>query len=344
MDIRIVEDARDIDSGQWSGLSGDPYESREWFMANQDYFKGTRFYYICAYDNNTLKAMLPAYDTPSIFNENPFGFYYGRFKSSAKKLRHLISGSPASKTSDVIGDLSCESALNGALIDLAQRGSKEAVCFPYTRECIEKGNERISECEYVLSLPGSSMEDYLSSLPRKRRVSIKHEISSCADVEFEDHPLAGYEGQMKRLHDATCDKYANVYLKAIPKDFYACLSRHMKESSRICLAKKDGQVKGALLYLLGGDRISAFHVGVPSKDFIYFNLVYYNIISKAYEGDIRMIHYAGSADEAKMARGCVAVKRYISIVPLTPKVKAFVAVLKTGQRSLKRIRRLKRPK
>lgn len=336
--IRILHSSSEIPDEQWSKLTGNSYESKGWFRANEEFFKNGNFYYLCAYDNDICEAILPVYDfLPKVY-KIPFGAYYGRFAGFAWNLKYLISGSPYSNNSDVIGNRACQGLLLDALINLAKNKSKDAICFPYTDRPLDECHIRDSRTEYVLFLPGLCMKDYLSSLSGKRRYSVNREIKSCDDVNFEHHAFAGYEDQMKRFYDMTCDKYANENQKGFSKDFYQAVSAYMGDNARISLALKEGELKGMLFYMIDKNCISVFHVGVPSKDFIYFNLVYYDVISLAYRKGISIIDFRFGSDEAKLARGCVPIPRYISMLPVSLKAKAFTKIVQSGQTVLKHAR------
>jgi hypothetical protein len=104
MDIKIINSASDIPDDQWARLSGNPYESKGWFMANQECFRDIRFYYLCAYGDTGLESILPVYDTLPKVYVIQLDQYFGRYVDAAKRLNYLISGSPYSNNSDIIGN------------------------------------------------------------------------------------------------------------------------------------------------------------------------------------------------------------------------------------------------
>jgi hypothetical protein len=65
--VRLVvqESASEAPAAEWSSLSANPYESREWFLFNEAYFADTGFRYFCAYQDGRLEAILPVYDRHS---------------------------------------------------------------------------------------------------------------------------------------------------------------------------------------------------------------------------------------------------------------------------------------
>jgi predicted N-acyltransferase len=178
------------------------------------------------------------------------------------------------------------------------------------------------------------MEDYLTSLSKKRRWSVKYEMESSDGMIYEHKSLSGFEDEMKMLYDLTCDKYSNHDLKAFPKEFYFSISKYMKDRAQISVALKNGETKGMFLYLISNGYAGAFHSGIPAKDFTYFNLAYYDLISFAYRINVKVINYRSGSAEAKMARGCIAVPRYISVLPVSFKAKVFTKAVKSGQKAL----------
>jgi predicted N-acyltransferase len=214
---------------------------------------------------------------------------------------------------------------------------------------------RPSLVDFDLELPGSSFDDYLASLSRRRRGEVRREIRAARGLRFEDFPLSGHEHLVAAYRRLAAGRHGRF--TDLDASFYEQLAENMGERSRVLLAMSPqaptaagpafsgryGWVIGASCYLEYGGKTFLLHGGAVRERFAYFNLTFYELIRLAYRRGIRSINFRPAGDEAKSNRGCVSRRTVACFEPISLRGRAALAVLAPALDSRRWIeRRLRR--
>ena len=321
--VRLLEHAGDVDAVQWAGLASSPFDSRAWFLAMEDYFRGARFRYFCAFDGPRLVAILPVYDrvlpgSPAVLSrlipstDPRIRRLTGRiFRAARPSL--LVAGSPYALVSDVIGNAAAAPALHSAVKDYARSAGVDFVAVPQAsaEPPLEGAVAGPGTSRFVLDLPGRSVEDYIAAQKSKYRSGRRREFSGLACTRS---TLAGHERVLADLRNVTARRHRND--NRLPPGFYGAISRHMGDSARVLLVGERDAWRGAALYFAGFETVHAFQIGVRQADGSYFRLMA-ETIRVGYELGARNIDFGPNAAGLKLKRGCHRVGTTFSCAPVS---------------------------
>jgi len=353
METRIFTDAAQLPRSEWNALASTAYQTRAWFLANQRHWSGTGFTYFAAYRGGSLRALLPVYDRPGALYVGPAGLLFGARSGVGGSLKYAIVGSPTSFDSGVIGDRRLVDALASRAATHFAAAGVDILAFPFCREPVRRSGvvSRRSLVDFDLELPGSSFDDYLGMLSRRRRGEIRREMRAAQLLRFEDVPLAGHEhvvAEYRRLSAGRHGRFADL-----DTSFYKHLADELGDRCRVLLAiapdasrvadrdpsAEGGRVVGASSYLEHDGGFFLFHGGARRERFTYFNLTFYELIRQAYRRGARFINFRPAGDEAKLNRGCAAVRTVACFEPISRRGRAALVVLVPALEAQRRIRR-----
>ena len=181
-----------------------------------------------------------------------------------------------------------------------------------------------SYTDFALDLPGSGFDDWLASLPRKRRYAeIADERKLAAgDVRYSVAPPArGDVDWIVPLELELYTKYGNDYLVEEARALHLAYIDHLGDDALLIRAERAGRPVGFVSLVRSGDsafvRQAGFDdeacAGVP----VYFGAVFHTAIRWAYEHDVSTLDYSISARAVKVRRGCRPLGRCAWIVPLS---------------------------
>jgi hypothetical protein len=312
---QVIQGAANLPAGKWSRLSDNPYENPKWFRFNETCFPRMQFLYFCIFDEAGLQAVLPAYDSHSPLYCDSTQVLPRAAAGLLKGMRFLIAGSPTSFRSEVIGPRRYADALIRFAWSYAAKNKFDLLSFPFLRSRLKHrlACSRRSMVDYNLAVPCGSFDEYLRSLGKKKRGTVRRELRHATPITH--LPLAGHEEVMHRLYRLTADKHDAK--GAVAVGFYRKLAAAFGGQAQLALAGDPADPKGALVYLLSGEGLWLFHCGVASRDLTYFQLVFYEMIRLAAERGLKVINYRPASDEAKVLRGCRPEQLYFSCLPAT---------------------------
>jgi hypothetical protein len=209
--------------------------------------------------------------------------------------------------------------VNGALDWAADQGIP-TVAFLYLRPEQHALADALGDREFSrlpltytwdLHLAGTGIEDYLTSLPRKRRKETRREVRTLAEsgvdirqadvppvfdalVELRCQLVTKYRGQADREHEAArLRTMVDVVAGGHPT---------------LLLATADDTPVGFALFAPNRDEWLCLAVGHdyadPRSRLTYFGAAYYHAADAAYAAGVRVLGYGQGSWQAKRARGC----------------------------------------
>ena len=305
--------AADAPAAEWGKLTDNPYEKPGWFRFNEACYPDTRFFYFCAFQEGSLAAVLPAYDTHSELYANSTEFFAKSIQALAIGMRFLIGGSPTTFRSDVIGPRDEAKTLIQSAVSWASRNGYDLLSLPFAHTGISNPAvlRRPSLVDFNLKLDFDSFDGYLASLSSTKRQMVRKELRNPPVITHLD--LAGHENVMYRLHKANRMKYGAS--EGTSPDFYRLLAAFSDRGARIVLAGDVADPRGAMVYFISDEGLWLFHSGFLDRDRTYFHVVYYESIRIALERGLRFINFRPSSDHAKLLRGCSPEQLYFNCLP-----------------------------
>jgi hypothetical protein len=317
----MLRSAGEVPAAEWLPLTTNPYESREWFLAQEEFFQDTRFLYFCAMDEGRLVALLPVYDRHSRFYIDSPQLISRRQAEPLRKLRFLISGSPASFASDVIGDPDAATVLAEALATHARHAGIDVVAFPFCRRppCLPGMIRRPSLIDFWQDLPEPGIEGYLRRFRSKHRYLLRREMK--LGMPCQDLPLCGRESLASQFQQLSASRHGAA---SFPPEFYAALGRHFGESFRLLVAGNDKAPHGVLSYFIYGGRLWMLHIGCRERDGTYFRLAFHEPIRLAERLGMKTIHCRPGSAEAKELRGCRGEPLALACLPISWRARVFL--------------------
>ncbi|MBU7027361.1 MAG: GNAT family N-acetyltransferase [Theionarchaea archaeon] len=304
MEMEIADTIRDINEKEWDTLVGTDYleRSHAWYRTVED--SGTRtMYYVFLKENETLEAAACCYpltekmyiELPFLEVRSPLGTSLAFFSKTPEQAAMLMKG---------LEEIQKKERARGILIlDLRKRE------FNAIKKQMKGFVELpISDNTYV-DLNFTDFKDYLSSLSRKRRKSIKHTLNK-ARKKWEIKPLftnefSTWKEVACRLQGHTRERH-NGYRWLLTEKFYEALEKNMKENAELLLFFKD-DVPILFAVSLNTSEISLYKfMGSDPKyrEYQAYFLMFYEGIKRAIEKKQKRIYYGPTSYEFKEKIGC----------------------------------------
>ncbi|MFI9004514.1 GNAT family N-acetyltransferase [Streptomyces sp. NPDC053541] len=181
-----------------------------------------------------------------------------------------------------------------------------------------------SYTSFVLDLPGSSWDDWLASLPRKRRQNEIHDSRKLAEsgVHYSIAPLTHADiDWIVPLELDLYSKYGNDYLVDEARALHRAYLDRLGPDALLLRAERDGAPVGFVSLVRKGDTLYLRQAGFDQEACagtpVYFGAVFHAAVQWAYAHGITSVDYSISADEVKLRRGCRALERDAWILPLS---------------------------
>lgn len=158
-----------------------------------------------------------------------------------------------------------------------------------------------------------SFEDFLTTLPSKRRTQIRRERRSIGEQGFTVRTLRADEltPEIARvayeLYLTTVDKFAwgRRYLNA---DFFAYLARELPERQRWVVAEREGRIVAGAINLIGEGVLYGRYWGAfEEHPFLHFATCYYHGVDECIRDGLHTFE-PGAGGEHKRPRGFVPTK------------------------------------
>lgn len=234
-------------------------------------------------------------------------------------------------------------ALTGALVDgvlaWAREHGMKAVSFPYVRADSEL--PAVLAERGFLALPltfrsrltlGGGFQDYLASLPRKRRVGVASEMRRLADAGVETKRCS-FEDVWRDMPAMRCH-LVQRYGQQPNEELEAANMRRLatcfgEDGMRLYCSFLDGRVVGFSLFVVWRGSWYAATTGTYTDTrtrFVYFDHLFYAPIAGAAVEGARVIDFGIGAWEAKHHRGCELTQVDLWVRALDPEVQRGIEV------------------
>jgi uncharacterized protein len=219
----------------------------------------------------------------------------------------------------------------GALIEQACSVARAAGCRLLMLPYLDPAQARLVEAyedaaaavtdrdKAVLPVAWGSFDEYVSWLPARRRTPVRRERRRFQDsgIKVRERRMADVAGEVAPLLAATEQRHGRA---ADPEqiDFhYTLLGMYLEEDFFALVAYQADRPVACSLLLACGDRWISKAWGrdyaAAGDPFLYFNLLFYEPVSRAIERGIGVLDYGLGGLETKTQRGC-AVERLRTLV------------------------------
>ncbi len=323
VEVKIQDSISKIHQGQWNSLNenNNPFISWEFFNALEKGHclgqnTGWNPAYMTVEKDGTLSAALPLFIKTDSYGEFIFDWSwaeaYGRYGVPYyPKLTVAIPYSPISAPK-LLGSLSDQkNFLFPKLLEFYQNQNLSGLHFLFTNE--EEAPllsdielmERDSIQYHWNREQCDSFEDYLASLKKNRRKSIKKERRALKDTEIV--LLKGNE-----INTSDIDFFYQCYLSTIEKkwsqaylslEFFRSFIQSKPESCSLFIAKDDQGPLASALYFHSDDTLYGRYWGCQRDiPFLHFELCIYRGIELCLSKDLKRFE-AGAQGEHKRMRG-----------------------------------------
>ncbi|MFI5527196.1 GNAT family N-acetyltransferase [Kitasatospora sp. NPDC051853] len=327
-----VDGLRRVDPREWDALAGEGafHSSHHWLLAHES-MPGLATRYVLLRsgpdEGSELLAAAPVsftkYELTESYGQQRFaeafgpGVRYALF-GARRGYRNplLVSGAvPAERRPAVVAEL-----VRAALRACEELGA-QALVAPYLPEealgaLTAAGTVRCSApapSEAVLALAGGGFEDYLSTLPSHRRVSIRHERAALRELGLtlaveEVRPgcagqLAGPLAQVERKYGSRATVPG---LRRYLTDTFEDDPGHARLFT--CRDAEGALVSAMLGYEwergLYARATATDYERLPPGAFAYFNVVYYEPVEYCLSRGLSTVYFGLGALGTKRARGC----------------------------------------
>ncbi len=328
VDVTITATIRDIDEKEWETLvRSDIRKSHGWYRTIED--SRTRdMRYIFVKDSGKLVAAACGF----IYIENllamrvPYLEVKSFLSETAERTYLLMEG---------LEDIQAKENLKGiAILDLKRER------FEILRNQVKGFTEFPMPDNTYIDLNFTTFEEYLDSLKRKTRRSVRNTLSrvrrmgvkTVVTSEFSRWKTVTYT-----LHRYLCEQHNN-FKGLLPEAFYEAFEKNLRDNAELLLFFKEdiplafvmpmfSQTTG-LLNLAGADPHYREYQG-------YF-LIYYEGIRRAIEKKLKRIYFGPSTYEFKEKIGCRREEVFGLVKLRNPLLNAALRVYLTFMKGLKR--------
>jgi len=309
MYAKIIQSIKDVNEEEWNRLV-----SPQDIQMSYSYIKSVenseisdyQHRYILIYDDGSrLIASLPVFITNKFCLDTPLT---GKCKMLCKKVRDVL---PMFLSKRVLFCGCCISEYNKINImektkknmvlklmleEIDKMAEREKVKFVLAKDFIDDGNcfkEESRKKGYFdfCSLPGTyidiecdSFETYIQGLKIKQRQNIRNKINKCRKAGGLEFEIVEDFGKISdKLHELYMQTFNNaeVQFDRIGRDFFENINNFMGESSKVILAKREGNIIGFALLVCSRDSCVNVRIGLDYKYahlyHVYFMLHYKNI-------------------------------------------------------------------
>lgn len=162
----------------------------------------------------------------------------------------------------------------------------------------------------VLGIEWKTFDEYVSWLPTRRRTPVRRQRRRLAEsgLVIRERPVVQVAGELAPLLAQTNQRYGQDADPQRIEFHYTLLGTHLRDDFVALVAYQDGRPVACSLLLACGNRwiSKAWGCDYTRADhrFLYFNLVFYEPISRAVERGFALLDYGIGGLESKLERGC----------------------------------------
>lgn len=320
MKTEIVNSVHAVPPADWDRLArhASVYLSHRWLAGEENDPTATASYALVRDDDGTLAAAAPLY----LVHDEPNAYYEPPHLPPGTRKPRVIAGARRGYNNAPLTDPHLPEDLDAQCLALLRETARDHAgrhgtthWWPYLTESATRRLAPLYgtpahrvEDDATIPLPGAGFDDYLASLPSKRRVAIRHERAAFG--------AAGLDVRHERLAD--CYEDAGRLLAALQRShghgddtaaMTSLLRRQadaMGEQARVVATYEGSLMTGFCLYYHHGGTTWLRAVGLDPErpaPFAYFALTYYAPIEAAYRHGATALHAGMKAIEAKRLRG-----------------------------------------
>ena len=361
--IRVDREIGGIDAGEWDRLfDADAFASVGWLTTVETHYRGgLEPRYITAWRGERLIGASVCYlMRRSDEIETLDDLAFGRLKGQANRLGATFL--PCLACGTVLGH-GRGITVGPELSDSEQAETIQTVLDAFEREAVEaevrpafihllaphsrltellKGRGYLESAEApvaVLDVHWNSYDDYLTSLPARRRKSFRHQSNRFRRTGGETERVTDpgpLEADMESLADSNSRKHNHRAFPFRP-GYLSALAGNLRAAARIFRSSGGDQTTGMCLSIATGREYFAATVGVAEgrNDFTYFELCFPALIKDAIALGAERIWYGRALYKVKVRRGCRLAQPsgYYKPRPLfRPAARAWLALLSRWNR------------
>ncbi len=228
------------------------------------------------------------------------------------KLQGAVPFTPATGRRVLTPSREVEAGLAQAAITLAKRARASSLHITFiepnqAERLREQGLMLRTGVQYHWANDGyGSFADFLGALSSGKRKNIRKERERALDgltikrLRGDDIKPADWDFFFRCYMDTGSRKWGSPYLN---RAFFHLIGARMADKIVLFIAEEDGRPIASALNFLGGDTLFGRYWGrVAHKDFLHFELCYYQAIDLAIELGLKRVE-AGAQGQHKLARG-----------------------------------------
>jgi len=225
------------------------------------------------------------------------------------------------------------------IVEWSRSNGHKAVAFLYTvpgqphleAALARRGFIRLevtATCDLVL--PGDTFDDYLATLPRKRRTEVRRErrVLTARGVTTRPAALADVFDDLVRLRLNHAARYGRKVSEEKERARLTALVERFGEGHVLVFVATAQSEHDTLAFSVVLDHRGEWYVLDSGADYdnplhvlTYFDACYYVPIETAYDRGVGVLHYSLGSWDAKRYRGCTLVPRDGWVLPLTAELR-----------------------
>lgn len=330
--IETVTTLADVPATKWDELAlpHGLYSSHAWLSQQEADPSARAFYLLVRSDHGSLLAATPVY----IVESEPNSFYHpGTVTGTSHDHPVALAGGRRGYQSTILlspqvtGPLRLElvARLARSAEHLAREHGQNELWWMYTDTATMQAlvavgavaTPYLAQLDASIALPGHCFEDYLATLPSKRRVTIRREVRAFEESgqHIRTHRLSECWEQAGTLLAKVQQSHGHSAAPEVMQRLMRTQAEGMKDSGTVLGCYHGDVMTGFCLYYTFGGTIWARAVGFDYESLLgageYFTLAYYEPIRRAYaDGSANRLHLGIEALKAKALRGACLEARW----------------------------------
>ncbi|MEV0274583.1 GNAT family N-acetyltransferase [Hamadaea sp. NPDC050747] len=330
--MKVTETVRDFSQEELESLGDCLYSAGFLTFVEASHGARARTVYFYERDADGLSAFTVGYVYQSPI---PLTFRLDEFlgPTASPVGPHLVVNVPLRLRSRIFGrDAESRARMSEQIVDWARAEGLTAVVYSFvlgsdrpTRDAlIESGfASAFYEGDFFLPIAGSTMEEFLASLPPGPRKHFRKDANRLARSGIQIEDVADYDEYAERLaelHAHLMTKYRRGEPEFTPESFQAF--RRLVGPQRMMLARRNDSIVGFAAAVLGHGVMHMLRYGrdpqVEEWTRLYGNLVYVESVRRAAAAGCERVHFGKGSHWAKVQRGCLFEEGHVYLRALDP--------------------------